>query len=267
MFYLASKVFWLIIQPSSLCLIAITLGLAVLAFTASRRIGLGLAFTGLAGFLVAGFSPLGNIAVLPLEERFANVQLPASGTDITGIIILGGFEDGWVSAGRGGLGVNEAAERLTEGVRLALRYPDAKVIFTGGVAGLLAAQAGGAKAVGEYLRDVGVADDRIELEGRSRNTFQNARFTHEMLSPGRDDIYLLVTSAYHMPRSMGVFRSAGFNVVAAPVDFRTRDKGDATRPFESMPSGLKRLDMASREWIGLLAYWLTGRTQDLFPAP
>jgi len=124
MFYLASKVFWLIIQPSSLCLIAITLGLAVLAFTASRRIGLGLAFTGLAGFLVAGFSPLGNIAVLPLEERFANVQLPASGTDITGIIILGGFEDGWVSAGRGGLGVNEAAERLTEGVRLALRYPD-----------------------------------------------------------------------------------------------------------------------------------------------
>jgi len=76
-----------------------------------------------------------------------------------------------------------------------------------------------------------------------------------------------VTSAYHMPRSIGVFRKAGFEVIAAPVDYRTRDEQDLVRLFETIPAGLQRLDLGAREWIGLLAYWLTGRTSALLPSP
>lgn len=267
MFYITSKVFWLFAQPSSLCVIAMAAGLILIGFTRRRRLGLWLSGLGLTMLIVAGFLPLGNYLVLPLEERFASQSLPEPGEKVAGIIILGGFEDGWVSAGRGGLAVNEAAERLTESVRLAKRWPDARVVFSGGVAGLLAGGVEAAGPVGAFLEDVGIDAGRIVLEPDARNTWQNAINLREVLKPSASDRWLLVTSAYHMPRSVGVFRKVGFDVIAAPVDYRTRDAGDLTRLFETMPGGLQRLDLGAREWIGLAAYWLTGRTSSFLPGP
>lgn len=267
MFYYLSKIFWLFAQPSSLAAIALTIGLATLAVSRFRRAGLALAFSGLALFVGGGFLPVSNYLVYPLEERFAKIPLPAAGEPVAGIIILGGFEEAWVSGGRPGLAVNEAAERLTEGVRLARRWPGAKVVFTGGVGGLFDLGDGAAGPVGEYLAAVGIARDRIVLEGKSRNTWENATLTLDLIKPQAGDRWVLVTSAYHMPRSMGVFRTAGFEVIPAPVDFRTRDSRDLFDMFSSPSDGLKRFDMGVREWIGLVGYWLFGRTDALFPRP
>lgn len=267
MFHLASKVFWLFAQPSSLAVILIVAGLVVLAVTRRRRLGSALAWSGLALLLVGGLLPVGNYLVLPLEERFAGAPLPPPNEPVAGIVILGGFEDGWVSGGRAGLAVNEAAERLTEGVRLARRWPDAKVVFTGGVGGLIARGSDAAGPVGDYLRDVGIAQERVVLEPEARNTFENAVFTLRLVEPKAGERWLLVTSAFHMPRSVGVFRKAGFDVTAVPVDYRTRDRRDLIRVFDSVPDGLKRFDLGVREWIGLVAYWLAGRTDRLFPSP
>lgn len=267
MFYLASKVFWLFAQPSSLSAIALLAGFGVLALTPRRKLGLSLATGGLILMLGGGFLPIGNYFVFPLEQRFSNQQLPAPSDAVEGIIILGGFEDGWVSAGRDGLAVNEAAERLTEGVRLARRWPQAKVVFTGGVGGLIARGSDAAGPVGGYLEDVGIAPERIVLEPRARNTTENATFAKQLLQPKQGQRWLLVTSAYHMPRSIGVFRAAGFEVIAVPVDYRTRDSRDLVRMFSSIPAGLERFDLGVREWIGLLGYWLSGRTGTLFPGP
>ena len=266
MFYFVSKVFWLVAQPSSLFAIAIGLGLMLVAFN-RRRVGLWMAGLGLALLVAVGFLPIGNYLVLPLEERFAGATLPEPGAKVSGIIILGGFEDGWVSGGRGGLAVNESAERLTEGVRLARRFPEARVVFTGGVAGLLAGGEGGAGAVGAFLEDAGIDKNRIVLEGEARNTWQNAVNVKKLVQPKPGETWLLVTSAYHMPRSMGVFRKAGFEVVPATVDYRTRGREDLARLFETIPAGLQRLDLGAREWIGLLAYWLSGRSSALLPGP
>ncbi|HET7210116.1 MAG TPA: ElyC/SanA/YdcF family protein, partial [Methyloceanibacter sp.] len=85
------------------------------------------------------------------------------------------------------------------------------------------------------------------------------------LGPGKR--WLLITSAYHMPRAIGAFRKAGFEVEAWPVDYRTRGRADLTRPFDKVSEGLRRVDVATREWFGLLAYWLRGRSDALFPAP
>ena len=79
------------------------------------------------------------------------------------------------------------------------------------------------------------------------------------MQPKPGERWLLVTSGYHMPRSIGVFRAAGFPVEPYPVDWRTRGAVDAMRPFPTLAEGLRRTDTAVREWIGLLAYWLTGQ--------
>jgi uncharacterized SAM-binding protein YcdF (DUF218 family) len=105
------------------------------------------------------------------------------------------------------------------------------------------------------------------LEDQSRTTAENAAFSRRLVMPKPGERWLLVTSAYHMPRSIGAFRTAGFPVEAYPVDYRTMGPADLWIPFDSIATGLRRTDLAVHEWIGLLAYWLTGRSSELFPAP
>lgn len=265
MFELSKIVSFFLLPSTALTLMAAT-GMVLVA-RGHARAGLRLAIAGLGLLAIAGLTPLGNWLVIPLEQRFQDAALPQDAGQLSGIIILGGFEDGWVSGGRGQLAVNEAAERLTEGLRLAVRFPAAKVVFTGGNGELLQLGEGGAEPVGRYLEAVGVARERIVLEGVSRTTAENASLTRQILRPRSGERWALVTSAYHMPRSVGVFRKAGFDVLPVPVDYRTRGAADLLVPFKSLPSGLQRTDLAAREWIGLLAYRLTGRTSALFPAP
>lgn len=265
-FYVASKILFLLFQPSSLIVLCLVAGGFLGLRQAWRRLGVALTVIGLAGLITAGFLPLGNLLVLPLEERFGRAQPQVPDGPVAGIIVLGGFEDGWVSTGRGGLAVNESAERLTEALRLARALPEAKLVVTGGVGELLAG-ASAEVAIRRYLIDVGVAPERIVLESKSRNTAQNAAYSFAMLQPKPGDRWVLVTSAYHMPRAVGVFRKVGFDVLPFPVDFRLRGRGDLLMPFKSVGGGLQRTDLAMREWIGLVAYRLTGRTQELFPGP
>ncbi len=105
------------------------------------------------------------------------------------------------------------------------------------------------------------------LESRSRNTIENALLTKQLVQPKPGERWLLVTSASHMPRSVGVFRRAGFPVEAHPVDWRTRGRADAFAPFGTLAAGLARTDTALHEWAGLVGYRLTGRTSELLPGP
>ncbi|MGD9783949.1 MAG: YdcF family protein [Hyphomicrobiaceae bacterium] len=267
MAHILSKVIGFLLLPSSLLMASVVAGL-VLVMVGRRRGGLFLSGLGVVGLLVAGLSPLANIALRPLEERFPAVA-PAEFTGpIEGIIILGGAEDGRVSARRGGrLHLNEAAERVTEAATLARMLPKARVVFTGGVGGLTDVGPSGAEHVGRYLVELGIASERILLEGASRNTYENARYTAAMLGATAGQRWLLVTSAHHMPRSVGVFRAAGIDVLAYPVDYRTAGAEDGALWFSSLPAGLQRTDLAAREWLGLVFYRLTGRTGELLPAP
>jgi uncharacterized SAM-binding protein YcdF (DUF218 family) len=265
-FFIVSKIAGFLVQPSTLIALAVVGGLAMAQLTRRTRLGLRIATAGATALVAAGLLPVGNLLVLPLEQRFAGVRLPAESA-IAGTILLGGFEDGWVSAGRPGLAVNEAAERLTEGLRLVRRLGDTPVVFSGGAAVLLVAGADAAGPVGRYLQEMGIDARRIVLEGRSRNTYENAVYTRDLVRPVPGRRWVLLTSAYHMPRAVGIFRKAGFDVAPYPVDFRTRGPEDLLRPFERIPAGLERLDLGAREWIGLVAYWITGRTDALLPAP
>jgi uncharacterized SAM-binding protein YcdF (DUF218 family) len=263
MFHIASKVLFFIFQPSNFAVFLLIVGLA--GHRLWPRVAKIMIVAGLGWIVLAGFLPIGNALVLPLEERFGSRE-PSPPHEVTGMIVLGGFEDGWVTAGRGGLAVNEAAERLTEAVRLARRLPDAKIVFTGGVGNLFGGAEAGS-AVRKYLEDIGIAPERIVIENRSRDTYENAVFTKKLLAPGPQDRWLLITSGYHMPRAVGAFRQAGFNIIPFTVDYRTRDASDLLRPFGNIAAGLQRADLAVKEWIGLVAYRITGRSSALFPGP
>src|SRR3954464_4419954 len=264
MFFVLAKVLGFFALPSNILISLGVLGLVLMA-TRFARAGRRLAVTALILLAIAGLSPLGNALILPLEERFPPWD-PARGAP-TGIISLGGALDTVVSEPRGEVALNEAAERMTAMAELARRYPDARIVFSGGSGRIIYDGVTEASLAARLFESFGIARERIVLEDKSRDTDENARFTKEMVQPKPGQRWLLVTSAHHMPRAIGVFRAAGFPVEAYPVDYRTRGAIDLLRPFATLGDGLRRTDTAMREWVGLVIYRIVGRTDDLFPAP
>lgn len=265
MFFYLAKIGYFLIQPSNFLIALVVFGLLMRVVTRRKRLGLGLAWTGSLGLLICGFSPAANWLILPLEDRFAR---PVEMRAVDGIIVLGGAVDTIVTGTRGDTALTTSAERITITARLAKRFPQAKVIHSGGHGIIVPAQATEAEGAARLFEDFGISAERVILEDASRNTWENAVLTKDLVDPKPGQTWLLVTSAYHMPRSMGVFEKAGWTgLTAYPVDYRTRGPEDRSLGFGGASKGLRRFDVAFREWVGLLVYWLTGRCSALFPAP
>jgi len=264
MFFILSKTLGFFAAPSNVLIALAVLGVVLMA-TRFSRCGRRLAVAGVVLLAVAGLTPFGNALMLPLEQRFPPWDAARGAPD--GIVVLGGAIEPETSAARGQAALNEAAERLTAVAALARRFPQARIVYSGGDASLLGIQPDEAQFALPLLESFGVAKQRIALERQSRNTHQNAVFTAALVKPKPGERWLLVTSAHHMPRAVGCFRRVGFQVEAYPVDWRTGGLQDLWRPFRSASAGLARTDAAVREWVGLMAYWLTGRSSELFPGP
>jgi uncharacterized SAM-binding protein YcdF (DUF218 family) len=264
MFFILSKILGFFANPSNLVILCGLVGVGLLA-TRWARAGRRLMAASLVTLAVMGFSPLGNALLIPLEQRFPPWD-PARGAP-DGIVVLGGGIKPDVSAARDDVVLSEAGARITGGVALARRYPQARIIYSGGSGALIYREGSEAALAVQIFESLGIPHSRIMAEEQSRNTVENAVFSMLIAMPQPGERWLLVTSGYHMPRAFGTFRRAGFAVEAYPVDWRTRGLVDALRPFPGLTEGLERTDIAVREWVGLFMYWATGRSSSLFPGP
>jgi uncharacterized SAM-binding protein YcdF (DUF218 family) len=264
LFFYAAKLLWFLAQPSTLIVAAVVLA-AILCTTSWCRLGRRALMVAVPVLIIGGISPLGDLLIAPLENRFPRADL--SGGDITGMIVLGGAEDGRAGPTREMAGLNEAAERFTEAVALARRLPGARVVFSGGSAAVFADEPPEAETAARLFAALGIAKDRITLESASRDTYENAMFTARLIKPAAGQRWLLVTSAWHMPRAMGCFRQAGVAIEAWPVDYRTAPQFQPLRFHTALTEGWRRIDFIAREYVGLVAYYLSGRTAALFPGP
>ena len=264
MFFLASKLLWIVAAPTNLMAGVAGLGLLLVALGRSRP-GLGLVTGALLALVLLGFLPVGTSMLRPLEDRFPQASL--EGLEPDGIVVLGGAIDQVIGAARGQVTISDSATRITAGAALARRFPRARLVYTGGSNALVSAIGGEAEDARRLWVALGIDPGRITIEDRSRNTDENARFVRDLLRPAPGQTWILVTSAYHMPRSVGLFRAAGFPVVPYPVDYRTTGTWRDAVPNLQLSVGLARLDFVTREWIGLVAYRLSGRIADIFPAP
>jgi uncharacterized SAM-binding protein YcdF (DUF218 family) len=262
MFFIASKLVESALLPSNVIVLLAVLGVFALIIR-RRRLGVWLFCTSTLLLIVAGWSPLGPALVMRLEDRFPVPELPAS---ITGFVMLGGAVDTHITTDRKSYALNDNAERVFETAALARRYPEARIILSGGASHLIIGEPLNESEIARnILVDLGVAPERIEMEERSRTTFENATESMLVAKPKPAETWLLLTSAYSMPRAVASFRAANFNVVPYPLDYRTRP-ADLRRPVSSMAGGLELTDIAAHEWLGLLAYRLAGRTQSILPA-
>lgn len=265
MFFPLSKLIFFLITPSNLLILLGCAGLVLLLVGRLRRTARGFLLASVVGLVAAGFTPLATWIALPLEERFP--QFIDDGSPVTGIIVLGGGVETALTGTRGQIVTNDAGERRVAMADLAKRYPGSRLVFSGGSGNLAGDRMSEAEAIGRYADVLGLPRTRLIQEDRSRNTRENAIFTADKIQPKPGERWLLVTSAWHMPRAIGCFRKAGIAVTAYPVDYRTGGAEDALRFNSFASTGLLLLDLVAKEWVGLLAYRLAGYTDEGFPSP
>jgi uncharacterized SAM-binding protein YcdF (DUF218 family) len=256
MFYL-SKILWGLFQPSTL--IAVLLCAGLLLMTLGRRQGLRLVVSGAALYAILGFSPLANWLLIPLEHAYETTAADEL-ADPAGIIVLGGAVSGAADHGDRRVMLNDSADRMIEAVRLAAKYPAAPVIFSGGKGDLFEFEERETEAelARRFFEGFNIRPPRLKLEDRSRNTLENAVFTARLVEPRPDQRWALVTSAFHLPRARALFEAQGFHIFPAPADFRTRGDRDRWEIFARPSDGLRRVDIAAKEWAGLFVSWLRG---------
>jgi len=264
MFFVLSKTLGVFLVPSNLIMAFGALGLG-LFFSKRRRVGGRLLACCVAALLICGFSPIGALLLLPLETRFS--PWSPDTRDPAGIIVLGGGLDPELTAARGTPALGSSGARVLVAAELAYRYPKARLVYVGGNASLHAVNLSEADAAEGIFKNLGIREDRVQLERNSRNTDENVRFVVKLVNPKPCERWLLVTSASHIPRSIGLFRKAGFSVEPYPVDWGTSRWSDIYKFQTDLISGLVLTDKAAHEWLGSVAYRLTGKTDELFPSP
>ena len=238
MTYYVSKAFWLLAAPTS-ALVLITAIAALWTILGSSICAARLAAAAACGLVVGAFTPIGVALTVPLEYRFPLWQ-PDSQAPPDGIIVL---------AGAGGAGIDAV-------LALSRDYPKARLTFSGF----------SATALKRFAR-LGGDPGRVYVESRPRTTSEDALYSAALLKPKPGEKWLLVTLALHMPRAVGCFRVAGFEVEPYPLGVSTGSPSYLFTLDAIGSAAFFQLDVAAKEWIGLLAYRLMGKTDALFPAP
>jgi len=263
LFFYLSKLFWLVTAPDMLWLELLILAFLLAGTARFRKAGRRLAAVLLVlGLLVVATKPAQWIA-RPLENRFPHPAWPAC---VDGILMLGGGEKPLITEARGVPEIEAAAPRLFAAVELLRRYPEAQLIFSGGSGDPLAPEPSEASTVKAVLEQLGVDLGRVRFEDKSRNTWENEVYSMAIAQPKPEQRWVLVTSAQHMPRAVGIARQLGWALLPWPVDY-------STLPDETLHSEghfgkyLDEISVAIREWLGLVAYRLSGRSAAFFPAP
>ncbi|MGI9399744.1 MAG: YdcF family protein [Rhizobiaceae bacterium] len=255
-----SKLFWFFARPLNLLFI-LALFCAVAARLGYRRFARGLLVLIAITFVLIGFTQLPDWAVLKLETAIAMGELPEKPE---GIIVLGGGLTANAAAREADYAMGEASDRLIKGLELKQLFPDARFIYSGGAASFNPDAEPETTAAAQIISGLYGDGFDFELETKSLNTWQNAAYVAEMIDDTNSGEFLLVTSAFHMPRALGCFRKAGVNVVPIPADYRA-DKLVFPYLTGSTAEQFLKMSIVIKELIGLVVYRLTDRIDEFLP--
>lgn len=229
---------------------------ALLLLTRRPRLARSMLWGGIVWLMLLGVQFFPDALLRSLESRYPVPPVDRLGGH-DGVIVLGGAFDHPASfVTHGQVPLNDAAERMTLPLSWLRQHPGMDLVFSGGE-GRLVGVTGVSEATlaHQFYAEQGLDMTRVQLESRSRSTRENAQRVAELLGPRcRTQRWLLVTSAWHMPRAVAEFQAVGCQVTPYPVDFRTG--ADTPWTEYSVTESLHRWQLALHEWIGLAAYRL-----------
>ena len=263
-----SRSVWVLIQPGNFLFLILLLGLFLSKYQqklqSNKNLGNYLVIISVTIMSFIGFTNFSSWVLWPLESRMDIFRNQTELGPYSGIIVLGGAESFTISKTLNQNTFNSSSERLIQTAALALKYPNLPIIYSGGYPP-------DPKEFKEHVvakvffKNAGIDLSKIRFDKNSYNTHSNAIESRALIKESERENWLLVTSAFHMPRSVGTFQRAGINVQPYPVDYRTNLKYDGFFKLQ-FSENFKRFDMAIHEYIGLFAYFITDRSNKIFPS-
>lgn len=265
--FVLSKLLWFFMRADTLVIMALALSLFLLRDSTSsklKKLGWRTLATVFSFLMLLSYTSLANLVILPLEQRFPAPSLESLPNSVHGVIVLGGGIQPEMSEKRSRLELNSSGDRVAYLPLFARKYPEAKIVYSTG-SGFVTKQAyPEAPMAQRWMQDLGTAQGRVIYESTSRNTYENVVESKKIVQPQANETWLLVTSAFHMPRAVGVFQKQGWSVIPFPVDFRTIPRQGFFSSNGLFQHG-ETLSLATKEWLGLFAYRIFGRTDSMFP--
>lgn len=261
MFFGASKILWALIQPLNFLFLLMALGL--LLSLKWEKAGIRLLILSVSLFLLLGFLPIGHSMMVYLETRYERpAKLPK---EVEGIILLGGAVNAELSIVHKYPVTYNSAERLSDAIQLSRKYPVAEFVVSGGSGHFGRPDAKETPFVSLYLRQLRVSNPWVIYEDKSRNTYENALFSDALVLPNKGERWILITSAFHMPRAVAAFDKVGWEVIPYPTDHRTSGRHEWFPEGFSLLENYEHLDIALREFVGIAVYYLTGKSTLFWP--
>lgn len=263
MFFVLSKVLWFVIQPLNL-MVLLLIGSALASWRGMAGTARWMRLLAMLGLIAPIVLPIDKWLLVPLEQRFsAPNPMPQQ---VDGVILLGGAQRPYLTHYWKEPELNGSVETLTTFLALARRYPQAKLLFSGGSGDIFRQDLSEENTVRLFFKQQSFDDSRVQYENKSRNTYENALFSQRMVQPQKDQIWLVITNARTIPRAVGVFRNLDWNVVPIPAD-HTVVPGENWQPELNLVAAFMQINEGLHEWLGMIAYYFSGKSKELFPSP
>tara|TARA_E500000178_G_C16826070_1_gene663820 strand:- start:67 stop:849 length:783 start_codon:yes stop_codon:yes gene_type:complete len=258
-FYL-SKILWLILNPFNI-FILINFLIIILYVLSFRRLSITIFVINFLFLIIISILPIGNYLIYQIEKEYhSNTEIPEN---IDGILILGGATDALMFKEYGQISLNGSAERLVESVDIIRKHQNAKVIFSGGSGVLNRPDLGHSDVAKFFYKKMGLDTNRLIFENSSRNTYENILFSKKIIIPKKNEKWLLITSASHMKRAQLVAEKNNWNFIPYAVDFKNLKNFKFIFNLNLL-SNINSFQQGSHEWLGLVSYYLMGRTSKIF---
>jgi len=254
-FYL-SKILNFFINPLYILSLVILIQLFTIFFLQSKKLVIFFSKLFLILFLIFGYSPLSNFLLSKIEDHIQTSKYPVQ--QLTGVIVLGGsFNSGLESKERNEVSLNSSAERLTKALEIYKKNPRLIILFSG-FSGELKPQGWSESDMAKkFFLDQGVKLDNLIFENQSRNTFENIKYSKDIIANYKGT-WGLITSASHMPRSFFAFKKQSLILEPINVDYKTGTSRMFWINFD-ISLGLSNWSIILHELIGITYYKITNK--------
>jgi uncharacterized SAM-binding protein YcdF (DUF218 family) len=254
-FYL-SKILNFFINPLYILSLVILIQLFIIFFLQSKKLVIFFSKLFLILFLFFGYSPLSNFLLSKIEDYIQPSKYPIQ--QLTGVVVLGGsFEKGSESKERNEVFINSSAERLTKALEIYKKNPRVFILFSGFSNAIKPQGWSESDMAKKFFLDQGVRIDNLIFENQSRNTFENIKYSKDIIANYKGT-WGLVTSAHQMPRSFFAFKKQGLILEPINVDYKTGTNRMFWINFD-ISSGLSNWSIIFHEFIGIVYYKVTNK--------
>ena len=249
MFFL-EKIAGFVVVPSGFAFILFFFGFLFLFILRKKKMGTFFIVLSFFSYYTFSITPVSDFLLFPLESKYPPLTDFKAVRKVRTIVVLSsGVKDNPQLPVTSQ--ISDTVFRVVEAMRVCKKLRNPRIIFSGGkVLGNIE----GSKVMAHFVNIFGIPKSRVICETVSRNTYENAREVKKYLN---DTPFILVTSAYHLPRAVSVFTKLGMNPIPAPADFKVQRKGRYTivNYFPHI-NELQKSDLAIHEYVGRVWYFL-----------